>query len=425
MDLLHPSSRALALALVATGLVALAPAPTSTAAAPPRCFGVRATIVGTGSVDTLIGTAGRDVIVGLGGNDRLEGRGGNDLLCGGRGTDDLDGGDGDDKLDGGLDHLDTEEGDAGILVGDDLWGGRGDDLIRPGFDPRRYASVEPDRIRFDRVARAVTVDLAAGTAKGQGKDRFGTRRIAIQGSARPDLVLGSPRADLVFSGGGSDRIRGRGGDDFLVTDEPDMLGPAGGNDVARGGPGDDQITGYGGFDRLAGGPGADWVFDSGRSADVVQGDKGDDHLGDELSDADGAEIRGGPGVDMVHFFAGQVQPDGAAGPESLASWDFGTGQLTYTDPDDEFEVLMAGLEKVDLLTWGTTWTMVGTDADETVCAFGSKGTSFSGLGGDDVFQGSNYDDTFDGGDGDDHYFVSAGTDTYLDTEGVTPDDVCE
>lgn len=354
-------ARWVTLSLVATALVALAP--TQAAAAAPRCFGVKATIVGTGGGDHLVGTAHRDVIVGLGGNDRIKGLAGNDLLCGGRGTDDLDGGRGADKLDGGLDFLDTEEGDAGILVGDDLWGGRGNDVIRPGFDGRDHASLDRDRIRFDSISLRVRVDLAAGTATGQGRDRFSTRRVAIYGSTEDDLILGGPRNDWVDSGRGDDLIRGRGGDDFLFTDSSGDEGPIGGDDVAYGGSGEDQVSGAGGFDRLYGGDGADWVFDSGRSADRLFGEGGDDNVGDDWADEDGGRLTGGPGVDTVHFFAGHVQPDGAAGPDSLATWDFGTGELAYADPDDEFEMTLAGFEKVDLLTWGTTWTMTGTGAD--------------------------------------------------------------
>lgn len=64
--------------------VPIAPA----AAAPPRCHGKVATIVGTGGNDHLVGTDGRDVIVGLAGADRIEGRrGGDDVVQMGRGSD--------------------------------------------------------------------------------------------------------------------------------------------------------------------------------------------------------------------------------------------------------------------------------------------------------------------------------------------------
>lgn len=70
-------------------------------AAVPRCFGEKATIVGTAGDDRLRGTEGRDVIVGRGGEDLIRGLGGNDLLCGGGGGDLVVGGDGRDRLHGG------------------------------------------------------------------------------------------------------------------------------------------------------------------------------------------------------------------------------------------------------------------------------------------------------------------------------------
>jgi len=66
-----------------------------------RCFGRKATIVGTRNGDRLIGTRQRDVIAAQAGNDVVRGRGGNDLICGGRGNDRLLGGGGRDRLLGG------------------------------------------------------------------------------------------------------------------------------------------------------------------------------------------------------------------------------------------------------------------------------------------------------------------------------------
>lgn len=82
-----------------------------------RCFGKRATIVGTRGRDILVGTPHRDVIAALGGNDKVRGLGGNDLICGGSGSDELYGGSGGDKLYGGKGH-------------DKLAGGRGRDRLR-------------------------------------------------------------------------------------------------------------------------------------------------------------------------------------------------------------------------------------------------------------------------------------------------------
>jgi uncharacterized delta-60 repeat protein len=63
-----------------------------------RCFGKRATIVGTRGRDELVGTPRRDVIVALAGADEVRGLSGPDLICGGKGRDRLFGGAGKDKI---------------------------------------------------------------------------------------------------------------------------------------------------------------------------------------------------------------------------------------------------------------------------------------------------------------------------------------
>ncbi len=58
----------------------------------PRCFGKKATIVGTQRDDRIKGTDRDDVILALGGKDAVNGRGGNDRICRGQGFDGLSGG---------------------------------------------------------------------------------------------------------------------------------------------------------------------------------------------------------------------------------------------------------------------------------------------------------------------------------------------
>nr|MBA2599846.1 hypothetical protein [Actinomycetota bacterium] len=81
----------------------------SASAAPPSCFGRRATIVGTDGSDVISGTRHADVIVGRGGGDRIEGNGGDDRICGGSGGDSLDGGGGRDSIMG--------QGERDLFVG--------------------------------------------------------------------------------------------------------------------------------------------------------------------------------------------------------------------------------------------------------------------------------------------------------------------
>ena len=67
----------------------------------PRCFGRRATIVGTSGPDRLIGTPQRDVIVARGGADRIGASGGDDRICAGSGADRVLAGSGSDLAQGG------------------------------------------------------------------------------------------------------------------------------------------------------------------------------------------------------------------------------------------------------------------------------------------------------------------------------------
>ncbi|HEV7808849.1 MAG TPA: calcium-binding protein [Solirubrobacteraceae bacterium] len=89
------------------------------AAVPPLCQGLPATIWGNNNANLLQGGAGNDVIAGLGGDDTILGGGGNDILCGDGGRDMLRGQDGNDRLFGNADD-------------DQLFGGNGADHLDGG-----------------------------------------------------------------------------------------------------------------------------------------------------------------------------------------------------------------------------------------------------------------------------------------------------
>jgi DNA-binding beta-propeller fold protein YncE len=119
-----------------------------------RCFGKRATIVGTQRSDRLKGTRRADVIVSLGGNDRISGGAGNDLICAGAGNDKVSGGAGNDRESGGPGN-DSLKGDAGK---DSLKGDAGKDLLSggPGKDGLTGGSQK------DRCTGGAARDRAAG-----------------------------------------------------------------------------------------------------------------------------------------------------------------------------------------------------------------------------------------------------------------------
>ncbi|MEX1294921.1 MAG: hypothetical protein AB1Z67_02000 [Candidatus Limnocylindrales bacterium] len=125
----HTVARRRALALVTVAalgtLVALPVMAESASAATPRCFGQKATIVGTNGDDVLKGTPKADVIVAKGGNDIINGGGGKDRICGGTGADRIGGGAGADWISGGWGN-DTIGGYKGH---DKLFGNQGHDKL--------------------------------------------------------------------------------------------------------------------------------------------------------------------------------------------------------------------------------------------------------------------------------------------------------
>jgi Ca2+-binding RTX toxin-like protein len=385
------------------------------------CDGRAATIVGTPGHDQLQGTPGADVIAGLAGNDTLTGLGGRDRICGGRGSDRLLGGRGDDHLLGGLDRLHVTDEGSTERDGDVLVGGGGDDLMLPGRDSRTADDVIPDSVSWESATRGVHVDVAAGRATGEGRDRFDARGASVVGSDHADTIRGSRRDDRLFSGRGDDRVLGRAGDDHIVTDPSQGRG---GDDLALGGRGADQISSWAGEDVSRGGQGADLIDDMGRAADRLYGGAGPDRLFTQIVDDPGVDqvVDGGKGAhDLVDLHTQTVNPSGLA---STATWDMATGKLVFT-LDHAVPVSVVHIERGDLSAWGTTWTVRGTSAADELLASGSSGTVFTGRQGDDMFMGSSYDDTFLGGAGTDHSLgMGPGVDTCVSVEVIDGDD-CE
>lgn len=206
-------------------LTAAATVVASPASAAPTCAGLRATIVGTSGDDLIRGTARRDVIAAGGGIDLIWGNDGDDVICGGAGTDLVRGGRGSDTLRGG--------GGA-----DSLTGGRGDDLLDAG------PAGDADYAIFEGLGHGVKVDLAKGTARGEGRDRLvGVRH--IQGTRYADVIVGTDDGNSIEGGRGRDRIWTRGGND-TVSLAAGMAYTGDGNDSVRIGGGGTVDTGPGG-----------------------------------------------------------------------------------------------------------------------------------------------------------------------------------
>lgn len=259
-------------------MVGLAPS----AEASTRCFGKRPTIVGTSRADVLEGTPRRDIISGLGGRDTIKGLGGNDIICGFDGADTIIGGSGADLLsgDGGNDSVSGGAGDF-----DNVWGFSGNDALNGGggFDWVLYRGAPgpvaldlsagsatgegTDTLsglegvvgsRFDDVFTGddadntfqaedgndaidggagvvfasfflspgpVTVDLAAGTAAGEGTDSLtGIESVTGSGDFGDSLSGDSLGNELIGAGGDDTGLTGTTGSMAVVGPMPWMEG---------------------------------------------------------------------------------------------------------------------------------------------------------------------------------------------------------
>ena len=263
----------------------------------PRCDFRRATIVGTNRADVVRGTPRRDVIVGLGGADTIYGLGGNDVVCAGQGNDRILGGT------GGFDLLFGQGGGDGLLGGggfDILLGGPGNDLFNGGS--------RNDLLSYDQSPAAVIVDLAAGTATGEGSDTIQNVE-ALEGSPFNDSITGSDVTEEFFLGrGGDDIIDGGGGPDwaqYLFASGPVTVDLTAGTamgegtdtlvaiehveasefgDSITGDAGTNFLVGRSGNDTINGLDGEDFLFGQ-NGNDILDGGNGND------------EISGGGGTD--------------------------------------------------------------------------------------------------------------------------------
>jgi Ca2+-binding RTX toxin-like protein len=266
--------------------------PQIASAAVPRCFGKKATIVGTTKADLIKGTARADVIVGLGGSDLVKGLGGGDRICGGNGSDKLVGGDRGDALVGeaGNDTLSGGGGDDG------LFGGAGNDTFNGGigFDLASYFFA-PSGVQADLTA--------ATTTGGEGSDTL-TGVEDLEGSSFDDTLTGNSGENFFYPGEGNDTVNGGGGItdrvDFFFSPDAVMVDLTAGTAT---GEGTDTLTGIA----------------------QVFGSRHDDTI---IGDANANTLLGGPGNDTISGLVGDDTLDGGEGTDSL---DGGDGTDTCTN----------------------------------------------------------------------------------------------
>lgn len=306
------------------------------------------TIFATAAAERLDGGAGDDLIVGSGGNDTVLGGLGDDRFVAEGGTINFDGGDGVDTIsyatsaagitarlgsgtviDGGAtDTIFSVENLVGTAFSDRIDGSNVTNILDGGTDGADefdgFGGV--DTLTFASAARAVTLDVGAGTAAdGVFTDRFsnmesyvGTRfNDTLIGGATPDVLDGGPGgADSIDGGEGVDTLSYASATRGVIVDLFVGLSFDGVNldqlanlELVTGSAFDDTIFGSKNDDRFNGGGGNDRVQgDSG--FDRLEGGQGTDTLNGGLGDDVFIMRRGGSQGDIVEDFAGLGAADG-------------------------------------------------------------------------------------------------------------------
>jgi Ca2+-binding RTX toxin-like protein len=189
-------------------------------------------------------------LIGGDGVDHLLAGDGNDALHGGRGRDRLDGGEGNDSLDGGIDFDFASFGNpfiftrpvqadlaTGIAMGwgtdtlsdiEGLFGTAGDDVLTGDGERNVLYGMFGNDVLAGGLGRdlasfrysgleaggAVTVDLGAGTANGEGSDAL-TGIEDVTGTVFADTLIGEASPNRLSGGFGNDTLSGLDGDDVL------------------------------------------------------------------------------------------------------------------------------------------------------------------------------------------------------------------
>jgi Ca2+-binding RTX toxin-like protein len=310
-------------------------------------------IIGTQLNDTIIGSAVGNVISGGMGNDNLSGGAGNDVLNGSTGDDSLAGGTGDDTLDGDI-----------------------------GIDVANYVS----------STTAVSVNLAVGTATGEGNDTLSNIE-NISGSNFNDTLTGDANNNVLIGNSGDDNINGGAGDDFL-------LGGLG-NDALDGGAGVDTAD-YSAIKTAvtvdlnigtASGEGNDTLT----NIENINGSAFDDTL---IGDANNNVINAGDGNDLIEGSFGTDSLDGGNGNDTL---DYTNLPATVGISVD----MLAGTSDTGD-TFSNIENVTGSTFNDALSGDNNNNT-INGGDGDDTLNGRDGNDTLDGGNGFDTADYSSST----------------
>ncbi|MGH2635297.1 MAG: calcium-binding protein [Actinomycetota bacterium] len=311
----------------------------------------------TGDADVTITGTPQIIVDGAGGADSISvgggsgtgqpgpsatllGQLGDDTLHGGAAGSTLDGGDGVDTANySGATQLQLADlstgsvthqagGTDALIAIENLTGSPGDDLILGDeADNVLRGGDGTDTIDFSAAASGVSVDLAAGSAAGQGSDTLEAIENVIGSPADDDLT--GDGADNVLAGAtGDDTIDGGAGADTLVGGEGNDTASFASSsaavtvDLRKGtakGDGDDTIDGFenvlgsGKADSISGNKSSNELDGRGGKDDVSGGDGTDEVLGGDGNDL----LFGGNGNDIVKGGNGKDQLNGGKGTHDI------------------------------------------------------------------------------------------------------------
>jgi len=371
--------------------------------------------------DVLRGSDFNDAIEGRGGNDRLYGRGGDDLLTGGEGNDFLDGGAGNDEMRGGAgsDTYFFGRGHGHETITDGSWYASETDRIE------LQASLSADDVRLQRIHTGSSWTLQDDlrlTIRETGetitvKDHFNpSQRLGLVWFVPADTAI----EEVFFADGtvwDAEAIRSQvllGG-----TEDEELLGYRGRDDVIDGGAGNDLLRGASGSDTYRYGRG-----------------DGDDTVADDTwtpGETDRIELKAGLSAANVRLQ--RVRNSNALpATDDLVLTIRDTGE-TLTVKNHFNESRRHAVEEI-VFADGTVWaaedirarTLLGGPEDDVLQGFHDREDVIDGGAGNDLLAGGRGSDTYHHqlGDGLDviqeHHDIYS-TDVLRLGDGVSPDDV--
>lgn len=298
-------------------------------------------------------------------------------------------------------------------------------------------------------------ETLAGTADADTIDGRGGNDV-LRGLASADILIGGTGNDQMYGGTGNDvyyvdsqddriiELAGQGVDEVRTTaaaysmtayvENLTVLYQGGfrgtGNEldnVMRGAGGNDVIQGYGGFDTIIAGAGADYIEAHG----LLRGGRGNDTVhGSELS---GDRLYGDAGDDVLETYGGDDRAYGGDGNDLILAASAGItndgNDRLYGEGGDDWiiggagnDIAYGGTEN-DRIEGGAGNDQLYGDAGNDTLTGGSGTNTLYGGDGNDFLNGRGGNTTMIGGTGADDYFVDNAQDSVRENSGGGTDEV--